>query len=280
MKKAQLFGIVVLLALLLWRWLAPPSQRIANPGLPKPVSATIPSHTPPSSTAKLPPAQIAAEMKRMKEALAKNGLYTDRAEMIRDEDSGELVWKKIDDTGFVIRSVLSYQLEPFAPRTLDALEHVLKHSKDPREKLAAATILYRYGRDAGRTYLLELINGSIENGQAASAAITLSLNRDKGALSDILFLFNKLESVPDGLLQAFGSWKDPSIVSALEQKQRENPKNWMLAEGLARLDASSGMPLLLERFSRERAVNYVSLGMEAAITPAIKSSDIFQAAAA
>ena len=189
----------------------------------------------------------------------------DDAEMVRDEDSGEFVWKMIADTKLVVSNVKQYQLEPFAPRTLDALDHVLKHSKKASERLTAATLLYRYGRESGRTALLELLNQGGTDDQTISAAVTLARNKDLGGLVDSLALLNRLSEFNPSLLHVLGSWNEPSITQALTRQQQLAPKHKYWAYALAYQDNSLGLPALQAALAAEKnSLNYVSIRLEAA----------------
>ena len=239
----------------------PPETRVV--GATKQGSST--TNVAPNIGTNLTPTLITAAMKRMKEDFAKRGIYMDDAEMVRDEDSGEFVWKMIADTKLVVSNVKQYQLEPFAPRTLDALDHVLKHSKKASERLTAATLLYRYGRESGRTALLELLNQGGTDDQTISAAVTLARNKDLGGLVDSLALLNRLSEFNPSLLHVLGSWNEPSITQALTRQQQLAPKHKYWAYALAYQDNSLGLPALQAALAAEKnSLNYVSIRLEAA----------------
>lgn len=263
--------IVIALAAILWlnealRSSPPGTTSLSNARLVEPIKTNHPSgNPPPSQTTNLTPTQISQVMKQVRDELAKQGFYTDLADIVRDQDSGEYLWKFIGDPSRVMDCAVGYLLEPFPPRTLDALDHVLKHSKKASERLTAETLLYRYGRESGRTALLELLKQGGTDVLTISAAITLARNKDQGGLVDSLALLNRLSEFNPSLLHVLGSWNEPSITQALTRQQQLAPKHKYWAYALAYQDNPLGLPALQAALAAEKnSLNYVSIRIEAA----------------
>ena len=197
------------------------------------------------------------------------GFLPTHEELRAAEDSGELAWifiTKHNSLDMAMGHITKSATEPFPARLLEALEHILKHGDEAQLKLTAATLLYRYGRESGRTALLELLKQGGADGLAINAAITLALNKDEEGKAGILTLLSRMPDSNPSFLRALGLWNDPAVKEALVQKLGLAPRSSSLAYALAFQDDASGLPALKDAFKRQRGeMNFISLQLEAAL---------------
>jgi len=116
-------------------------------------------------------------------------------------------WQKLDDPNIALKR-LGTARAPLPAVELDALERLYPKIKNDDARFFVAANLYRYGRAAGRDYLL----GRLKAG-STHAALVFALNRDEAVLPDIL---KRMEFGPEEeFVQALGGWRHAKIGPAL-----------------------------------------------------------------
>ncbi len=189
-----------------------------------------------------------AKAKReMQTALRTVGVFSEREDMKQAQDNGELAWIYIEQRKNLQQAmdhIHGAVVEPYVPRTLAALEHILKHAEDGQLKLTAATLLYRYGQPAGKEYLLSVLNSPVTDLRTRDALLTLAKNQEPEAVPGIIAAFPKTGSPYDATLLALGRWADPGIAQVIQQRYASDRKNWGYAMALSQAgDSASIAPL-------------------------------------
>ena len=210
-----------------------------------------------------------AKAKReMQTALRTVGVFSNREDMKQAQDNGELAWIYIEQRKNLQQAMDHIQgavVEPYAPRTLAALEHILKHADEPQLKLTAATLLYRYGQPAGKEYLLSVLNSPVTDLLTRDAALVLALNREQAAVPGIAAAFPKMGAPPTSLLMAIGSWQEPSLAAMLAQQRLRNPQSWGLALALAQGADTDAVAMLGKTLAARRPLGYLQFTVEATL---------------
>lgn len=196
-----------------------------------------------------------AKAKReMQSALRTVGVFSNREDMKQAQDNGELAWIFIEqrkNLQLAMDHIHGAAVEPYPPRMLEALEHILKHSEEAQLKLTAATLLYRYGQPAGKEYLLAVLNSPNVDLRTRDVIKALAMNREVEAVVGISMAFSKLGSPPLALQSTVGRWGEPSIIQAVRQQYGNDPRNWGYALGLSQADDPTAIePLRMALKSR------------------------------
>lgn len=194
--------------------------------------------------------------------LREKGIYGSRDELKAAQDNGDLIWARINQPDSVLSSLQDSWLEPFQPRVLEALSHILKNSTDSNIKLRAATLLYRYDSTAGKDYLLSLVGQANPDQVTIKAALTLALNREAAAISGARELIPKIQGVTFDLLAALGKWGAPEIGELIQDMKRREPRNYGYDFALAQQNAVGARPALERALTRQPDIDYGSVRLE------------------
>ncbi|GDY21459.1 hypothetical protein LBMAG56_28060 [Verrucomicrobiota bacterium] len=198
-------------------------------------------------------------------ALRGVGVFSNRQDQIRAQDSGEMAWIFIEQRkslSMALGHIHEDAVEPYSPRTLEALEHILKHGTDPQMKLTAATLLYRYDQPSGKEYLLAVLNSPTTDLLTRHVVLTLARNREVEAITGIVAAFPKLGSPSSQLFIALGVWNDPALNAMLRQQYQLTPKNWDYALALAQGGSQDAIKQLTEVLATKRSLGYLSFTVE------------------
>lgn len=279
MKKVFPAGLVIAVGLLVW---------LLNSAWHKRVPVTAPTFPPPAlvqPTPQLPNAaftnipgigmvptdpkeieKFKAKSKReVQAALRKVGIFSDRQDQIRAQDSGEMAWIFIEqrkDLALAMTHILDSAVEPYPMRTLEALQHILINGTDPQMKLTAATLLYRYDQPSGKEYLLAVLNSPTTDLLTRHVVLTLAKNREVEAITGIVAAFPKLGSPSSQVFIALGAWNDPLINTMLRQQYELAPKNWDYALALAQGGSQDATKQLAEVRATKSSLGYLSFTVE------------------
>lgn len=181
-----------------------------------------------------------AKAKReMQSALRTAGVFSNREDMKQAQDNGELAWIFIEqrkNLQLAMDHIHGAAVEPYPPRMLEALEHILKHGEEAQLKLTSATLLYRYGQPAGKEYLLTVLNTPDVDLRTRDVILTLARNKEPEAVPGIIAAFPKIGSPYDAVQIAMGRWADPGIGQVIRQQYATDPRNWGYALGLSQAD--------------------------------------------
>ena len=198
------------------------------------------------------------------------GVFSNREDQKQAQDTGELAWiyiEKHKDLALALRHILDSAVEPYPPRMLEALEHLLKHGTDSQMKVTAATLLYRYDQASGKQYLLSVLNNpDTDRLLTRDVALVLARNKESEAAASIAAVFPKLGAASTHLLLAMGRWDAPDIEGVLRQQYSLNPRNWSYPFALAqRGDIESSEPLAKELAKVRRPVGDLVHDLEASL---------------
>ena len=267
MSKKLILPIFAGVAGFVWLWLsrgekpAPlsaPVKTIAKPQAEvvpatKPTVTNIPGIGPvPTDPMELEKFKAKAKSE-LRESLRKTGIFFDRADHKQAQDSGEMAWIFIEQRknfGQALKHIQDSAVEPYQPRTLAALEHLLKHGEEAQLKLTAATLLYRYDQPAGKQYLLSVLNLPTVDLLTRDVVLALARNKETEAIPDIVRTWSNLGSPSDAILTTVARWRDPSMVQMLREQYRSDPRNW-------------GYALALSQAGDEAAVQSLSTALKA-----------------
>lgn len=125
----------------------------------------------------------------LRESLRKTGIFFDREDHKQAQDSGEIAWIFIEQRKNLAQALKHIQdsaVEPYQPRTLAALEHLLEHGEEAQLKLTAATLLYRYDQPAGKQYLLYVLNSPTVDLLTRDVVLTLARNKEAEAIAGVV----------------------------------------------------------------------------------------------
>lgn len=195
-------------------------------------------------------------------ALRTQGIYGSRDELKAAQDNGDLIWARINQPETVLNSLQDSLLEPYHPRVLEALEHILKTASDNSLRLRAATLLYRYGSATGRDYLVSLVNQAKPDLLTINAALTLALNREQAAIEGVRQLIPKMQGVTFDLLEQLGKWPAPEIVGLIADMKLRQPKNYGFDFALAQRNEPSARPALEMALAKQPELDYGSVRLE------------------
>jgi hypothetical protein len=120
-------------------------------------------------------------------------------------------WDYVQDPTTALRQA-DYDFEPLPPIAVKALERVFPLATDPGERLRLGALLYRYGREMGRQYLIQ----EVRDHRNEEAAIILAWNQDDTAWPDLQTFFVNNPRPSDELLYGLGRWapKTSLVLSA------------------------------------------------------------------
>jgi len=134
--------------------------------------------------------------------------------------------------------------EPFPPRLLEALEHILKRGTEAQMKLTAAVLLFRYDQPGGKEYLLKVVNSPAVDMLTRDVIFVLAKNRVPEAVPGIAAAYPKMGAPYEIHHLALGQWGDPGVLEAVRRRCAGEPKNYGYALCLAQAgDAGSVAPL-------------------------------------
>jgi hypothetical protein len=145
----------------------------------------------------------------------------------------------------MVQTTFSFD-EPISVANIDALERAFPKIQKPDNRLQAAAVLYRYGRDAGRAYLLQHLNKY----EDSTSATILAKNQEQDYLSKVLEVFSKQEEPDAELVRALTEWNQPEVTDAILKKYVKNPQNGLLALSLARLNVKEAVPQMKQEYSK------------------------------
>ena len=137
------------------------------------------------------------------------------------------VWDLIDEINDPVVTLISVfdKNEPFSKRMIDLLEKAFPKAKDEEIRFQIALVLYRYKRESGKTYLIEMLRKK----KSLLAGIILAENREEEALLDLIRIFKDTEfkdfknRTPDRFLWSlgrFGSKIDKVLETGLLRRSR------------------------------------------------------------
>lgn len=268
MKKALLLGGGLLLALLVWHWTVASSATVtataaasSAPGVQVPqTSGAAVTNLPGLGPVPADPKTIEklkAKLKReMQASFRAVGVFSSREDQKLAQDTGELAWiylEKHKDLPLALRHILDSVVEPYPPRILEALEHLLKHGTDAQMKVTAATLLYRYDQAAGKQYLLSVLNNpETDRLLARDVALVLARNKEREAGASIAAVFPKLGATTTELLLAMGQWRDSSISEVLRQESLRYPLRWSYSIAMSQEGSISSVELITKRLAQEK----------------------------
>ncbi len=279
MNKKLLLSLLAGIAVIVCLWFLI-RQKPAQPGLPppqaqikvapviKPAVTNIPGIGPiPTDPKEI--ARIKAKTKRDLDAAFKGtAFFTSREESRRADETGETAWIFINGHNsleMAMEYIIKSATEPFPPRVLEALEHILKHGTDAQMKLTAATLLYRYDQPSGKAYLLSLLNSTTTDLRTRDVALALAMNRETEAIPGIVAAFPKLGPPPTRLLLAIGAWNEPSLGALLRQQYQLNPKSWGYALALAQTGTQDAVTHLTQTLATQKSLGYLEFMVEATL---------------
>lgn len=193
------------------------------------------------------------------------GAYRTRAELEAAQDNGEIVWSQITNSANVIHVVRGYALEPYPERTLAALEEVMKNATERKTRLAAAALLYRYGKESGRTALLESVRDHGGDKDSLNAATTLLQNRDAEVLPHVQPLLKGFGWTDSALMDAVGRWSRLELSTILMGNLKERPKYFDFAISLAWQGQNEGLPYLRDALLRKASNGYLQIQLEGSL---------------
>lgn len=199
-------------------------------------------------------------------ALRAQGIYGSRDELKAAQDNGDLIWARINQPETVLNSLQDSLLEPFHPRVLEALEHILKNAKDNSIRLRAATLLYRYGSPVGKDYMVSLVSQANPDLLTINAAVTLAQNREKASINGLRQLIPKMQGVTFDLLAPLGKWEDPDVIALLTEMKRRQPNNYGFDFALAQLNSASARPALEAALAKQRELDFGSVRLEGLVS--------------
>lgn len=204
----------------------------------------------------------------LRASLRKTGIFFDRDDQKQAQDSGEMAWIFIEqrkNLGQALKHIQDSVVEPYQPRILEALEHLLKHGEEAQMKLTAATLLYRYGQPAGKQYLLAVLNSPTTDLLTRDVVLALARNKEAEAIPSIVRVWSSLGSPSDSILTTIARWQDPSMVQMLREQYSSDPRNWGYALGLSQAgDAAAIEPLKVALKTRNASSS--GLTIQAALT--------------
>lgn len=281
--KRTLISLLCFCALAsLWFWYAsprssqsaqPPLQQVAKPPVPPTAAAqsgftNIPGLGPVPTDPKELERFKAKAKQEMQEALRTVGVFSNRADMKQAQDNGEMAWIYIEqrkNLQLAMDNIHGAAVEPYPPRMLEALQHILKHAQNPQLRLATAMLLFRYDQPAGKAYLLSVLNSPTTDLLTREAALALATNREREAIPGIVNAFAKMAPPPTPLLMALGQWQEESVRALLKLEWQRNPQSWGLALGLAQGGDAGAVSMLGKTVSSQRPLGYLQLTVEATL---------------
>ncbi len=245
-----------------------PSTPIQAPPVTKPSVTNIPGIGPiPTDPTEL--ARLKAKLKAELDAAFKGtAFFTSREESRQADETGEIAWILINahkSMEMAMEHITKSATEPFPPRILEALHHILSNATDPQMKLTAATLLYRYDQPAGKEYLLAVLNSPVTGLLTGHAALTLAKGREGSAIPGIVAAFPKLGPPPTTLLLALGTWNDSDAAALLRQQYQLKPQSWGLALALAQAGEPDAVSHLLKTLATHKSLGYLALTVEATL---------------
>ena len=205
----------------------------------------------------------------LREELRSKGVFFNRQDQIQAQDNGELAWIYIEqrkDLKLAMTHILDSVVEPYPPRTLEALEHILKNATDLKLKLNAAMLLYRYDQPTGKQYLLSVLDTPTLDVLKRQVVLGFAMNRDAEAVPRIVADLPRTGRPSTETLTILGRWHVPEIDQILKQQAGSNPENWGYALALVQGgDASASGPLERRLAKESRPVGDVVYELEAAL---------------
>jgi hypothetical protein len=213
--------------------------------------------------------KLKAKLKRdLTDAFKGAGLFTDPAALKEAQDTGEIAWMMIENRkslNLALEHIVHSATEPFPPRLIEALGHILRHAEEAQMKLTAATLLYRHGHPAGKEHLLSLINAPTAEKRSRGLVMTFALNREPEAVQGILAAFPQMGPHYDDIQVALGRWREPNLTQMVRQQYAGDPKNWGYALGLSQADDIAAIePLKVALKTRSSSLS--GLTIQAALT--------------
>ncbi|GDY21460.1 hypothetical protein LBMAG56_28070 [Verrucomicrobiota bacterium] len=246
----------------------PAPTHVQAPPVAKPTVTNIPGIGPiPTDPTEL--ARLKARLKAEVEAAFKGtAFFTNPEESRQADETGEIAWILINahkSMEMAMEHITKSATEPFPPRILEALEHILKHGTDPQMKLTAATLLYRYDQPSGKEYLLAVLNSPTTDLLTRHAALTLAKGREVAAIPGTVAVFPKLGPPPTTLLLTLGTWNDSDVAALLRQQYQLKPQSWGLALALAQAGDPDAVSHLIQTLATHKSLGYLALTVEATL---------------
>ena len=124
--------------------------------------------------------------------------------------------------------ILDGVVEPYPPRTLEALEYILKNATEPQLKVNAAMLLYRYDRANGKQHLVSILDSPAVEGVKRQVVLSFALNHEADAIAQIAASLLQIGRPNTETLTALGRWHMPEIDQAFRQKAASDRKSTRL----------------------------------------------------
>ena len=267
MKRRHIILVLGAGALMVWLLTSAWQQRVAvsSPPPPAPTAVPAPPEAKPVVT-NLPgigpiptdPTELArlkAKLKAELDAAFKGtAFFTSREESRQADETGEIAWILINahkSMEMAMEHITKSATEPFPPRILEALHHILSNATDPQMKLIAATLLYRYDQQAGKAYLLSVLNSPNVDLLTRHVALCLAMNLETAAIPGIVANLPKMGRPSTPLLATLGKWHVSEIDRVLQHQARLNPESWGYALALVQGGDGSAVGPLERRLTKE-----------------------------
>ncbi len=176
-----------------------------------------------------------------------NGLTpADRAAMIVRAARSELYLPTLDYCAALteladLRWYIETAPEPVGSACLDTLAQLLPTLQDTDGSDYAAAILYRYGRDTGRTALVAALHDRAD----ATAAVALGVNHDEPVAGDVIAAFRDHPHIrtPE-LMRALATWSGTAGADVVLQAYKANRRNIDYGAALSLGGVSAAAPII------------------------------------